>query len=234
MGDLSFRLRNELLDKGASIVGFGDLSDIPEEKRSNMRYGISIAVALNPRIIHGIKDGPTQEYYEEYLRVNKLLDSLVEIAGKVLKEYGFEAILKTTTEVAVESNSYSTTLPHKTVATRAGIGWIGKCALLITEEFGSAIRISSVLTNAILDIGIPQNESKCGKCYECKLKCPGDAPIGDNWDVSKQRESFFNASKCRKAAREKAAIVGIHSTICGKCIEVCPWTRRYLNKNGIG
>lgn len=230
MENISLKLKKELLDKGASLIGYGDLKDIPPEKRGNMRYGISIAVALDPSIIYNIKDGPTQEYYGEYKRVNKQLETLVEYAGEILNDYGYEAILKTTTETADESNAYSTILPHKTVATRAGMGWIGKCALLITEEFGSAVRLSSVLTNAPLDTGVPVNESRCGNCCACKLSCPGHAPLGENWSLGKEREAFFNAFQCRKAARERAAKVGIYSTICGKCIEVCPWTRRYLKK----
>jgi len=38
-------------------------------------------------------------------------------------------------------------MPQKTIATRAGLGWIGKTALLITPQFGSAIRLNSVLTD---------------------------------------------------------------------------------------
>ncbi|MBZ9635012.1 epoxyqueuosine reductase [Clostridium sp. FP1] len=232
MEDISFRIKNELLNKGASLVGFGDLKDIPSHKRSDMRYGISIAVALNPSIINKIKNGPTQEYYEEYKRVNTHLDGLVEYAGKLLKDFGYNAILKTTSEVVLESNSYSTILPHKTVATRAGLGWIGKSALLVTEEFGSAIRISSLLTNAPLNVGIPINESRCGECCICKLACPAKAPLGENWNVNKQRGSFFNAFECHSLAKERAAMVGIDATICGKCIVVCPWTRGYLKKHG--
>lgn len=232
MEDISFIIKNKLLNKGASLVGFGDLKDISPDQRNGMRYGISIAVALNPSIINNIKAGPTLEYYEEYKRVNNYLNSLVEYAGKILKDFGYDSILKTTSEVVIEPNSYRTILPHKTVATRAGLGWIGKSALLVTEEFGSAIRISSLLTNAPLKAGNPINESRCGDCNECKLACPAKAPLGENWNITMQRESFFNAIECHNKAKEKSDMVGIDATICGKCIEVCPWTKKYLKKHG--
>lgn len=233
MEDLTLKLKKALLDKGASLVGFADLREIPREQRNAMDYGISIAVALNPAIISNIEAGPTTEYYEEYKRLNEKLDDLVKYAGELLNSFGYEAILKTTTEVVIEPNSNRTILPHKTVATRAGLGWIGKCALLITKEFGSAIRISSVLTNAPLKVGTPINESNCGNCCNCKLYCPGNAPLGDNWNVNKERDSFFNAYECRKTAREKASAIGINHTICGKCIVVCPWTKKYLKAAGL-
>ena len=82
-----------------------------------------------------------------------------------------------------------TPLPHKTVATRAGLGWIGKCALLVTKQFGSAIRLTSVLTDVYI-------------CCDTAL------------------------------ARSKS--IGIETTICGRCIAVCPFTQKYLKRSRDG
>ena len=49
------------------------------------------------------------------------------------------------------SSPSQTALPHKTIATRAGIGWIGKSALLVTAKYGSAIRLSSILTDTPIE-----------------------------------------------------------------------------------
>lgn len=225
-------LKNELLSKGASLVGFADLRELPSHQRNDLQYGVVIAVALSPTIISGIANGPTQEYFAEYNRVNHNLDQLVSFAGSFLKDRGYQAIEKTTTEVVVEDHSLRSILPHKTVATRAGIGWIGKCALLVTEQYGSAIRISSLLTNAPLDTGTPINDSRCGDCLICTESCPTGAPRGENWTVARPRETFFDAFACRKYAKARAAQAGIDRTICGKCIQVCPWTQRYLKQHG--
>jgi epoxyqueuosine reductase QueG len=122
-------------------------------------------------------------------------------------------------------------LPHKTVASRAGIGWIGKCALLVTARYGSMIRLSSILTNAPFDGSEPIDESKCGGCGACVFACPAGAVSGELWRAGVEREVFFDAVKCRKTAKERAALgFGGNATICGKCIEVCPYTRSYLNE----
>jgi hypothetical protein len=159
LGTLSERLKNELTELGASLVGFADLRDIPENQREGFNYGISIAVAINPAIINGIGNGPTKEYYDEFNRLNSLLDSLDIKAEEIVKSDGYDALPKNRSNVRIDYRDRSTILPHKTVATRAGLGWIGKCALLVTEKFGSAIRISSVLTNAPLEIETPINQS---------------------------------------------------------------------------
>ncbi|MDR0905560.1 MAG: 4Fe-4S binding protein, partial [Oscillospiraceae bacterium] len=126
-------------------------------------------------------------------------------------------------------NEDSTILPHKTVATRAGIGWIGKSALLVTEKYGSMIRLSTVLTDAQLETAAPVDESKCGGCTVCTDACPAGAISGTLWTVGLYRDEFFDPVKCRKTARERAKQgFGGEVTICGKCIEVCPYTRRAM------
>ncbi len=220
-----------LRDMGAALVGFADLRALPEEVRQGLPFGISLAVALDPRIIAGIEAGPTAEYYAEYERVNALLDRLGQAAAQMLVERGHRAVALAATNVGIDPVTYSTQLPHKTVATRAGLGWIGKCALLITEEYGSAIRLATVLTDAEVCAAEPIDESRCGECAACVDACPGNAPSGANWDVGLERASFFDAFACRRAAREGAARAGIKDTVCGMCIAACPWTRRYLQCN---
>ena len=46
------------------------------------------------------------------------------------------------------------------------------------------------------------------------------------------REDLVDVEKCRPAARKLAwERLGEEITLCGKCIEVCPYTRRYLEKS---
>lgn len=141
-----------------------------------------------------------------------------------METHGYKAVPKTTKVVHQDEETLSTTLPHKTVATKAGLGWIGKCALLITEEFGSSIRLSTILTD------VPINESKCGNCNECKKYCPGDAIQGINWSAELSRDSYYNAFNCGKMARKLSDEMGIKDRVCGKCIVACPWTKMYLSK----
>jgi epoxyqueuosine reductase len=223
-------LKKKLIEKGASIVGFADLASVPAQARKDLPYGIVFGVALDPSIVLGIKDGPTMEYYNEYKRLNSLLNELGDYTEKLLKDNGYAALAKTQKMVVVDDSTKRSELPHKTVATRAGIGWIGKSALLVTEEYGSALRISSVLTNAELQVGTPVNSSKCGDCSICKNCCPGGAVSGKAWEVGMDRDEFYHAFDCRRTALERSGKIGLKETICGLCIVKCPWTQRYLKK----
>jgi len=230
MEKLEMELKELLSCEGASLVGFADLSDVDKEPRRGFNYGISIAVALDKDVIRGIKSGPTREYYEDYKRINNILDKLANKAAEYLIDKGYEAYAQTNDNVIEDESTWRTALPHKTVATNAGLGWIGKCALLVTSEYGSAIRITSVLTNAKFKTGTPVKESSCGSCENCKNACPGKAVSGVKWAHGIDRDKFYNPFDCRKAARARAAKVGIEATMCGACIYACPWTKKYIGE----
>ena len=221
-----------LKNEGADLVSSCDLTDLSKDTRKNFDTGISIAVKLDSEVVSKISSGPTLEYHDEYNRVNNILKTLGQNASDILKENGYEAINLAVTDFGIDSKTYSTKLPHKTVATKSGIGWIGKNALLVTKEFGTAVRLTTVLTNAKLPKSVPIEKSYCGSCMECFNVCPGNAPKGENWELGKHRDEFFDAWACREAARNQSITkTGIKNTICGICIAACPWTKKYIKKS---
>jgi epoxyqueuosine reductase len=214
-------LKDHLKNLGASLVGFADLGNVDTSIFNNMNYGIAFGIKMESTIIEAINEGPTKEYYEEYSKINKDLDNIVVSCVQYIERQGYNAIGQTSTYVTSDNN-LTTPIPHKTVATQAGLGWIGKNTLLITPEYGSAIRISSVITD------MPISESKCGECNKCAIACPASAISGISWDISSTRDELLDTFKCRKKARELSKErIGIEISLCGKCIEVCPFTKRY-------
>jgi epoxyqueuosine reductase QueG len=232
MKNFTRELKEELQRLGADICGIGDITILPEQSRNNMTYGIAVAVAIDPVVIMGIKEGPTLEYCDSYDKLNEKLDKIVTEGAKYIHSHGYEAVAQTISEVSKTETDYNTLLPHKTVATRAGIGWIGKNAMLVTNEFGSAIRISAILTNAPLQANDALNEAKCKDCQLCKEICPGEAITGKNWSVDSYRDLIFDPVKCRRAARRiTKEVLEIEKTLCGKCVYVCPFTQNYVKKS---
>lgn len=221
-------LRGFLKENGATLVGFSDLTELEECDFSN---GIAIAIKLPKHIIRGIGDGPTREYFDMYHEVNSQLDHLGQICENYIQSYGYRAAALTTGNVTTYGN-YRSKIPHKTVAAYAGLGWIGKCALLVTKEYGSAVRLTSVLTDAPFQADSPVIDSLCGNCMKCTEACPGKAVSGRNWNRELDRDMLLNAEGCRRSARAlaKERIQEV-ITLCGKCIEVCPYTRKYIYEN---
>ena len=231
MDGLTQQIKAELIRAGADIVGFGSLHELPPEVRAGLPVGICVAVAYPGEVIGGIAQLPTQDYKQWYDALNTKLDAVVTHGAEVLRQMGYLAIAQTREFVGSGETEYNTLLPHKTVATRAGIGWIGKSALLVTQQYGSAVRLSAIVTNAPLHTAQPVNQSLCGNCMACTNACPAGAVSGKEWALSMERDDFFNPVKCRVTARARAkeGFDGDNITICGKCIEVCPYTQRYIN-----
>lgn len=226
------KIRPLLIKEGASEVGFADLRETELQEKLGYPFGISIAVALNPLSLKGVERGPTKGYHREYERVNKMLDDLSLSGAKLLTDNGFRSkSFAATNEGFVPNLKHTTYLPHKTLSTLSGMGWIGKCALLVTEKYGSAIRLTSILTEYEIEGGVPIKSSNCSSCEECVRSCPGKAPNGKEWSMGKKREEFFDPDACRGSARKLALErTGIHETFCGICIAVCPWTKKYINR----
>ncbi|MHC4438824.1 MAG: 4Fe-4S double cluster binding domain-containing protein, partial [Planctomycetota bacterium] len=172
----------------------------------------------------------TQRYYKEYLRVNMLLGKLCRQIADLLTTCGSKAKAVEATTEKFNARTLSMPVQHKTIATRAGLGWIGKSALLITEEYGPAVRLGSVLTDAEFEPGEPVDTSRCGNCRKCVDNCPANAINGHNWQVGNPRNVIYDAFACRDMARSLSSEQGIVSTICGICINVCPWTQKHISR----
>ena len=229
--DLTFELKAILLHNGADLVGIGDLTQLPSDQRGGMPFGVSVAVKYPREIIQGISELSTPEYKQWYDSLNEKLDRIVEAGAEFLEGRGYRARAKSRAQVGSYGDDCLTLLPHKTVATRAGLGWAGKCALLVTEQYGSMVRLSSILTDAPLTAAEPVNQSRCGNCTACRDVCPAGAIHGATWEPGLERGALFDYQRCREMAQSRSMQgFGKRADLCGKCIEVCPYTRRYINR----
>ncbi len=214
---------------GASGCGFSDLRGMLVLPDPGLCYGVTVTLALDPVVISGINEGPTREYHDEYERVNGELARIGERAAVYIKDSGFRSLLLGPTTEGYDKKTLSVPFPHKTAALRSGLGWIGKCDLLVNEEFGSAFRMCTILTDAPLADGSGTRGSKCGQCRSCVDACPAGAPTGRDWEPGTHRDELVDIFACYRFARSTSDTLGSDHTICGICIEACPWTRKYIN-----
>ncbi|WP_407431505.1 4Fe-4S double cluster binding domain-containing protein [Methanobrevibacter sp.] len=228
---LSNKLKEYLLENGATAVGYADITGFSPKK--GLDNGVVFYITYPKDIIKNMQNAPTQDYVNELVSLNTRLDELGMKCEEFLIDKGYNAYAQTKKRLGTdfgENNSFE--LPHKTIATRAGLGWIGKSALFTTTKFGSALRLSSVLTNAPLDLGKPILKSKCGKCIECMEACPGGAISGKEWNYKLKRNDFYDDKKCEKYALIVSyENLGKEDTVCGKCIYACPHTQKYIKKS---
>jgi epoxyqueuosine reductase QueG len=182
---------------------------------------ISIVMRLDPLVVRGLRHGPTPDYQQEYERLNLTLDDATGTLVDVLRVHGHAAERISAT---VEKVNGDKPFPHKTAATSAGLGWIGKTALFVSPVFGPAVRLATVFTDLELPSGEPVVESGCGACRACVEACPAGCGRDVTWRPGMPREQLFDAAACR---HHMAQLTSVDADICGICIAACPYSHRH-------
>lgn len=234
-------VRKHLVPAEDYIYGFADLSGLLNNKFGGFNYGISIGRKLDYEIVDKIINGPTPEYYSHYRQINKDLGHLTKRISDDLNNNEIESLnigptVSTTELDSIYFKSLRTDLSHKMVATRAGLGWIGKTDLFISREFGPRLRLVSILLKIpVQSKSKPVNKSRCGTCRICVDICPAKAATGKLWEITVEREEFFDPWKCRNQCAEFGRVrLGMDARICGICVAACPAGQKNTNRPGPG
>ena len=225
MEKIAQKLREILMENGAVEVGYGDVSDIVE---GSLKTGISVLRPMPPEMVVGIEKDVTAEYRQWYIDTNNILDKAIKAGAEYLRSLGYE-VKEYTTDKVVRDENNCTELPLKSLAIRAGLGWIGKSCILVTPQYGGALRLSGMITDAPLPVAEPIFESRCGDCTKCMEICPYDAIKGTTWEKGMEREKVVDQAACAAGALKRCReVLGVDMTICGKCFVFCPYTRKYI------
>ncbi len=213
------------------IVGFSDLTDLLHPQLRDYNHAVVVGMKLDDHIVDTIKTGPTIEYYEHYQKINCRLSEIIKEIADLLNAENIRNLAMTPNRAGLGSyyaKDYPKTMrmlfSHKMAATRAGLGWIGKTDLFISERFGPRLRLASVIADYPFKSKLtPITESKCGSCMICVKACPITAANGKLWRAEVDRDEFYDAFKCAKKTTEFARdILNKDENVCGICMAVCP------------
>lgn len=217
-------LKNILLEKGASFVGFSDIRDI--ENNMGFSGAITIGIKLLDAIVDQIREhsAPTYQYFHHYRTVNFALDQLALFTALRLEKEGHRVLMIPASQSSVE-DPYAGAFPHKTAAVKANLGHIGKSALFIHREYGNGVRLATVLVDEPLSPDLPPCDNLCGSCSLCVDACPAHALTGNEYSPGAPRDSVFDAKKCSDHMKKAYKDIG-RGAVCGICVAVCPKGKR--------
>jgi len=216
--------------QGISAFGSGYIDDLKThfdalllEQTDGMSFGISIAARVSDSVLNGITTGPTRHYLHHYKMLNLLLDQTALKLSLYIQEAGYRALPIPASQI-IDWEKQTAHLSHKMIALRAGIGWIGRNNLLVHPEFGSKIRLATILTDMPLkNPPIPPltkggkggflDRKDCGNCRKCIEACP----------VSAIKEDFraWDKTACLEKLKYFAKTHNVGQYICGLCVKVC-------------
>lgn len=230
---LANNIKTHLKNQGADFIHFVDISGLPKEQNKGFSNAILFGIVLSPKYLNRVSNSTgyvekmkqsgqieNDEFHLTELKTDRIADDL----EKYLQKNGFPAYSQSEANIEAtgfyDKQNQTTPLPHKTIALMAGLGWIGKHNLLVTKEFGSAISMCTVLTDAPLKtfLKTPIN-SLCGDCNICVETCLPKALKGNSWEKEKSRDNLLIIKCC---------------CTCFECLVHCPWTLNYTKRNSLG
>ena len=227
--DLTVKLESLAKDVGATYLGIADLA--PARQRIAEQGGeflgrfpraVSHGFVLTDGIVNTLvhhEDIAALNTYGYYVRqiMNPRIDSISLMLAQPLDRAGFQAFVVPSSQT-VDRTRLTGVFSHKLAAHLAGMGWIGKSALLITPEHGPRVRWGTVLTDAPLETGTPMDEM-CRDCCECVKDCPAHAFTGQAFDKPRPRSEIFAAEACDNYLSKRET----QHSACGICVYICPF-----------
>jgi len=195
-----------LKSNGADFVYFVDISGLAVDEISEYHCAVLFGKAISKDYIRALR-ADEKPRTKEVINTERKIETLAVTLAEQLEAEGH----KSTAKLKFGA------LPHKTVALRAGLGFIGKNNLLVTELYGCALMLGRVLTAApFLTTSTMPEEPRCGDCTICVDTCPSKALLGTTWSVTTTRDEIMVRKSC---------------VLCHKCMIWCPYTERYASES---
>ncbi len=187
-----------LLEEGADLTGFADVSDLYGEFKSAIVFAVSLEKLRKLASAHRT----TLEAFAPYF-IDRIAVHLMEFLRR--KGYKAKAILMGDETVPLElvvnkkiyAESFKLKINQVKLAVRAGLGVKGRNNLLVTPQYGPRVMIMSVLTDAELPADKPVSSfDPCKSCFACIKVCL--------YKISLKEGLSIDCMRCRA------------------CIDICP------------
>lgn len=214
---LEQKINHLFFDHPEVIYSYADISYSPYKK--DYSSALVIAVPYGEQL--GIRDYTEEKFEKGIHDAHTILTGILEKVEKLLKDSG----IKYHIPPMAQDNEEELLAPFsfKYAAVNAGIGWIGKNDVVITERYGPRVRLCAVLIDHAFTYGTPIKKSRCpDSCTKCVDICPYKALRNVTWDMNKLRSEIIDYKLCNQ---KRSLFLKDHGrkNACGLCMAVCPF-----------
>ncbi len=179
----------------------------------------------------GDSAGPAWARYALHEDYHDTVKPALVAAGRIIEElYGVPS---------TDYRYYVDTGPvlERNWAARAGLGFTGKNAMLISRRHGNWLLLAAILTRVELAADEPVRKKMapdesgadvgllCGKCTRCLDACPTQAFPSPGTVDARRCISYQTIENKGVIPRDLRPGIGQRIYGCDVCLEVCPWNR---------
>lgn len=111
---------------------------------------------------------------------------------------------------------------EKPLATKAGLGWVGKNSLLVRRSTASWFFLGEIYT----DLPLPpdsETENHCGNCDNCMVACPTKAIVAPHELDARRCISYLTIEYKGSIPLELRPLIGNRIYGCDDCLLACQW-----------
>jgi len=220
--ELSEKIKQKMVGEGIDLVGITSakrLYNAPEGRRPQdiLPTAQSVIVAAI-HVLDSVWDLPytRYEYTNQFFVLNSILNNTAFKISRYLESQGYRAIPIPAAYPRI-NKLICGVLSHRHAAAQAGLGEMALNNMLTTPQFGSRVRLVSIVTEAPLKPDSPYEDKLCEKMRDkCKLACVKNCPV-----QAITEEGKIDKTKCL-FYQEKIMPWSATELRCGICISSCP------------
>ena len=182
--NLKSNVREAALANGGDLVGMVRVSDLPEHLESISRIlpeAKSVVVIASRHSLAAISSDNNQVAQFDTIHTYNECARSAHTVSRFLESENFPAVAVPAfipIDMQAPGKGMRGEICWRRAGVRSGLGSYGENGLLVTKDFGSAIRISGVVTTAEIEPDRPLEQDSCDHCGRCLASCPVSALSG--------------------------------------------------------